>query len=97
MNNIENHNFILESVIVKEDNGYFSLCLDVDVASQGDSVEEAKMMLKEAVELYIESSIDNTLPILRRTPDDSNPLFIDKENVVDHFNLKLKLEISLDA
>jgi len=97
MNNIENHNFVLESVIVKEDDGYYSLCLDVDVASQGDTVEEAKNMLIEAVELYLESSIDSSLPVLRRTPDDSNPLLIDKDNVVEHFSLKLKLELSVDA
>ena len=97
MNNIENHNFVLESVIVKEDDGYYSLCLDVDVASQGDTIEEAKSMLIEAGELYLESSIDSSLPVLRRTPDDSNPLLIDKDNVVKHFSLKLKLELSVDA
>ena len=87
MNNIDNHNFVLESVIVKEDDGYYSLCLDVDVASQ----------LIEAVELYLESSIDSSLPVLRRTPDDSNPILIDKDNVVEHFFLKLKLELTVDA
>lgn len=97
MNNIDNHNFVLESVIVKEDDGYYSLCLDVDVASQGDTIEEAKAMLVEAVELYLESSIDSSLPVLRRTPDDSNPLLMDKDNVAEHFTLKLKLELTVDA
>ncbi len=97
MNTSNIHNFVLESVIVKEDDGYYSLCLDVDVASQGDTVEEAKAMLIEAVELYLESSIENNLPVLRRTPDDSNPLLMDKDNVAEHFTLKLKLEFVADA
>ncbi len=97
MNNIDNHNFVLESVIVKEDDGFYSLCLDVDVASQGDTIEEAKSMLVEAVELYLESSIDSSLPVLRRTPDDSNPLLMDKDNVAEHFTLKLKLQLTVDA
>lgn len=97
MQNNDNHSFVLESVIVKEDDGYVSLCLDVDVATQGDTIEEAKAMLIEAVELYLESSIENNLPVLRRTPDDSNPLLMDKDNVAEHFTLKLKLEFLADA
>ncbi|MBZ0203607.1 MAG: type II toxin-antitoxin system HicB family antitoxin [Ignavibacteria bacterium] len=94
---MENHNFVLESVIVKENDGFYSLCLDVDVASQGDTIEEARSMLIEAVELYLESSIEHGLPALRRTPDEANPLLMDIDNVVEHFSLKLKLELTLDA
>lgn len=90
MNNIENHNFVLESVIVKEDDGYYSLCLDVDVASQGDTVEEAKNMLIEAVEGYIEVSVDMKLPFLRPVPDDANPVMIEPENIVERFNIRYK-------
>ncbi|HMQ78173.1 MAG TPA: hypothetical protein PKE39_07730 [Ignavibacteria bacterium] len=90
MNNIENHNFVLESVIVKEDDGYYSLCLDVDVASQGDTIEEAKSMLIEAVEGYIEVSVDMGLPFLRPVPDHANPEIIEPENIMERFTIHYK-------
>ena len=44
----------LTAVLEKEDDGYVSLCPELDIASQGDSVEEATANLKEAVELFLE-------------------------------------------
>ena len=37
-----------------EDDGYVSLCPELDIASQGGTVEEATANLKEAVELFLE-------------------------------------------
>ena len=42
------------AVIYREDGGYVALCPELDVASQGDSVEKASANLREAVELFIE-------------------------------------------
>lgn len=42
------------AVIVKEANLYSAWCPDLDVASQGDTVESALANLKEALELHIE-------------------------------------------
>lgn len=42
------------AIIEREGNGYVSLCLELDIASQGDSVEEAKNNLIEAVQLFFE-------------------------------------------
>ena len=44
----------LTAVIHKEAGGFVSLCPELDIASQGDSIEEAKANLKEAVELFYE-------------------------------------------
>ena len=44
----------LTAIIEKEDDGYVALCPEVDVASQGDTVDEAKKNLKEALELFFE-------------------------------------------
>lgn len=41
-------------VIAKEGKKYSSWCPQLDVASSGDSIEEAKENLKEAIELYLE-------------------------------------------
>ncbi|MFH1095396.1 MAG: type II toxin-antitoxin system HicB family antitoxin [Candidatus Micrarchaeota archaeon] len=42
------------AIIEKEEDWYVSLCPELDVASQGRSVEEALKNLREAVELYLE-------------------------------------------
>ena len=42
------------TIVHKEDNWYVSWCSDLDIASQGKTVEEAVLNLKEAVELYLE-------------------------------------------
>ena len=44
------------AMIYREDGGYVALCAELDVASQGDSVEEASSNLREAVELFLETA-----------------------------------------
>ena len=39
-----------------EGNGYVALCPEVDVASQGDTVDEARTNLQEALELFFETA-----------------------------------------
>jgi predicted RNase H-like HicB family nuclease len=46
----------LTAVLEKEGDGYVSLCPELDVASQGDSVEEALANLREAAELFLEAA-----------------------------------------
>ena len=50
MKSIQNFTAIIE----KEDNGFVSLCPELDIASQGNTVEEAKANLQEAIELFFE-------------------------------------------
>ncbi|OGD44445.1 hypothetical protein A3K69_00015 [Candidatus Bathyarchaeota archaeon RBG_16_57_9] len=42
------------SIITKENNLYIAHCPELDIASQGESIEEAINNLKEAIELYLE-------------------------------------------
>lgn len=44
----------LTVIIEKEGSGYVAICPEFDVASQGDSVEEARKNIKEALELFFE-------------------------------------------
>ena len=44
----------LTALLEREDDGYVALCPELDVASQGETVEEATANLKEAVELFLE-------------------------------------------
>jgi predicted RNase H-like HicB family nuclease len=43
-------------MIYRENGGYVALCPELDVASQGDSIEEASTNLREAVELFLEAA-----------------------------------------
>lgn len=44
----------LTAVIQREGDGYVAQCPELDVASQGDTVESARDNLREAVELFFE-------------------------------------------
>ena len=46
----------IKYVVYKEDNYYVSQCLNVDVSSFGNTVEEAVENLTEALELYFEDN-----------------------------------------
>lgn len=46
------------AVIEREGDGYVALCPELDIASQGDTVSEARANLAEAIELFME-----TLPL----------------------------------
>jgi predicted RNase H-like HicB family nuclease len=42
----------LTAIIEREDDGFVSLCPELDIASQGSSIEDAKANLREAVRLF---------------------------------------------
>ena len=44
----------LTAVIEREDDGYVATCQELDVISQGDTIEEACVNLVEAVEGFLE-------------------------------------------
>ncbi len=46
----------LTAIIEREQDGYVSLCPELDIASQGDTVEEARENLREALELLFETA-----------------------------------------
>jgi len=46
----------LTAIIEREGNGYVSLCPELDIASQGDTIEEARANLIEALELFFETA-----------------------------------------
>jgi len=48
-------------LIEREGDGYVSLCPELDVASQGDTIEEAKNNLQEALELFFECASEEEI------------------------------------
>ena len=47
----------LTAIIEREDDGYSALCPELDIASQGGTVEEARDNLREALELFFETAL----------------------------------------
>ena len=46
----------LTALIQREGDGFVALCPELDIASQGDSVQQAHDDLREALELFFESA-----------------------------------------
>lgn len=61
----------LTVIIERENDGYVALCPDLDIASQGDSVSDARANLQEALELFFETAspeeIRNRAPVRHAT------------------------------
>jgi predicted RNase H-like HicB family nuclease len=52
---------VFTALLQREDDGWMALCPELDVASQGASIEEAKQNLREAVELFLESASEEEI------------------------------------
>jgi predicted RNase H-like HicB family nuclease len=55
----------LTAIIEREDDGFVALCPELDIASQGGSIEEARSNLVEALTLFFE--VADEAEISRRT------------------------------
>lgn len=42
------------AIIEREDDGFVALCPELDIASEGDTIEDAQDNLREALELFFE-------------------------------------------
>ena len=51
----------LTAIIEREGDGYVALCPEVDVASQGATVDEARTNLQEALELFFEAASETEI------------------------------------
>ena len=45
----------IQAVIQSDGEGYVARCLNLPVTTQGESIEDARTNLREAVELYLET------------------------------------------
>ncbi|MFP5234863.1 MAG: type II toxin-antitoxin system HicB family antitoxin [Acidobacteriota bacterium] len=46
----------MTAIIEREDDGYVALCPELDIASEGASIEEARANLVEALTLFFETA-----------------------------------------
>lgn len=89
----EDEHSLLNCVITREDDIYCSLCIELNVASEGTSIEESKGNLTDAVKGYIESAVEQNLTVYRPVPTEDNPLISNKNSVIETF--KLETNVSL--
>lgn len=67
----------LTAIIEREGDGYVALCPELDIASEGDTVETARLNLAEAVELFFETA--DAAEIVQRL---GNEVFVTSVEVV---------------
>ncbi len=89
--------FTFTGIVVREQQGYSSLCPELDVASVGQTVEEAKAMLLEAATLHIEGAIEDGLPSLRPAPAEADPRAAAPETVVEIFRFSVDVAVHAHA
>lgn len=68
----------MTAIIEREGDGYVALCPELDVASQGDSIESARSNLQEAVEVFLETA---------------SPAEIEQRNHSEVFVTRLEVEV----
>ena len=44
------------AILEREDDGFVALCPELDIASQGDTIEAARANLQEALQLFFETA-----------------------------------------
>ena len=88
----QNH-FDFTGAVFRDGRHFVSLCLELDVASQGRSLREAKAMLAEAVTLYIETCFEDGVPYLRPVPREEDPRIQRPPNLLEMFSLKVDFQV----
>lgn len=53
----------LTAIIEREGDGYVSLCPELDIASQGETIEDARNNLREALELFFETASQEEIQV----------------------------------
>ena len=51
----------LTAIIEREGDSYVSFCPELDIASQGESIEQARVNLTEAIELFFQTASDTEI------------------------------------
>jgi len=82
-----------DAVITKEDDIFCSLCIELNVASEGETQLEAKKNLLEAVKDYIELSLEHSTPLIRWVPFDDNPLLNSNDKIFEQFKIKVPMNL----
>ena len=66
----------LKCVVEKEDDWYVSYCEELGIASQGDTVIEAKRNLEEAIAMFLEDASQSEIMSLLAPLEPESPVVI---------------------
>lgn len=86
---------ILTNEIVKEDDSFIATCLELDVVSQGDTIEEASKNLDEAVLCYFNSLED--LGIREEVFKEKDITLHYYPQTINNINIKINIPINPDT
>ncbi len=87
--------FVFTGILWKEEKEFSALCPELDVASQGKTLVEARKNLLEAAALHLEGSFEDGLPYLRPVPVEDDPCNSLPAEVLEIF--KFKVDIAIKA
>ena len=87
--------FVFTGILWKEDEEYSALCPELDVASQGKTLAEARKNLLEAASLHLEGSFEDGLPYLRPVSASEDPRNSLPPEALEIF--KLKVDVAVKA
>jgi len=94
---MQTNEFVFTGVIYKEEESFSSLCIELDVASEGKTLDTAAAALLEAVTLYLETAFEANLPYLRPLPTADDPRISNPESIVRVFDFKVDFQIKAYA
>jgi len=94
---MENLKFVYTGIIIKESKGFSALCPELDVASEAETIIEAKHNLSEAVSLYIETAIESNLSINRAVPYEDDPRIKRQADIVELYRLSVEMAVKVYA
>ena len=94
---MQSNEFVFTGIIYKDNGSYSSFCPELDVASEGGTIDEASANLMEAVTLYLETTIEANLPYLRPVPRDEDPRVCNPDSIIKTFNVKVDFHIRAHA
>jgi len=89
--------FTFTGILIKENGDYSGICPELDLATQGSTLAQAKQMLVEAATLHIQGSIEDGLPYMRPIPAEQDPRVETPESVVEIFRLRVDVNIHVYA
>jgi predicted RNase H-like HicB family nuclease len=80
-------------IIVKDAGLYSALCPELDVASFGDTEQQAKDMLLEAATLHLEGAFEDGVPYLRPISAEVDPRSARPSSAVEVFQLEVGVDV----
>lgn len=89
--------FVFTGIIWQEEEEYSALCPELDVATQGETSEEARKNLLEAAALHLEGCFEDGLPYLRPIPVEEDPRNSHPAESMEIFKFKIDIDVKAYA